>query len=49
MPENGKTQIFDSGSLALVSVGTGGETLSYFGLFHDFLPRQCPLTEKILI
>ena len=46
MPENGKTQTFDSGSLVLVSVGTGGEPLSYFGLFHDFLLRQCLLPKK---
>jgi hypothetical protein len=29
--------------LRLRCVGVGGETLSYFRLFHGFLLRQCPL------
>jgi hypothetical protein len=27
-------------------VRVGGETFSYFGLFHDFLLRQCPLPKQ---
>jgi hypothetical protein len=46
MPENGKIQTFNSGSLALVSVGVEGETLSYLRLFHEIFFNQRPLPKQ---
>jgi hypothetical protein len=34
--------------LLVIAVGVGGETLSYYGPFHDVILTQCPL-QTILI